>query len=61
MSLMSEYEWDDTAYWDWVVSTHGGEPEMVCTYQRENGKAPHCTHQCSGCVWCEERWPDDDE
>lgn len=30
----------------------------MCTYQRENGKAPCCTHDCDGCVWHEE---DEDE
>ncbi len=54
MSLMSEYEWDDTAYWDWAASQQDDEPAMICTYQMENGKAPCCTHECNGCMWYEE-------
>lgn len=23
----------------------------MCTYQKENGKTPCCTHDCDGCVW----------
>lgn len=30
----------------------------MCTYQRENAKAPCCTHDCDGCMWCEK---DEDE
>ena len=25
----------------------------ACTYQKENGKPPCCTHDCEGCVWYE--------
>lgn len=37
-----------------------GEPVMVCAYQRENGSTPHCTHDCSGCMWYEEADGDDE-
>lgn len=30
----------------------------MCTYQRENGKAPCCTYDCNGCMWYEK---DEDE
>ena len=33
----------------------------MCTYYKENGKVPCCTHQCEGCVWWEEPEDDDDE
>ena len=23
----------------------------MCTYYRENGKQPTCTHDCEGCTW----------
>ena len=23
----------------------------MCTYQKENGKEPCCTHDCEGCMW----------
>ena len=26
----------------------------MCTYEKTNGKAPCCTHQCDGCMWYEE-------
>ena len=25
----------------------------MCTYEKENGKQPCCTHECEGCVWHE--------
>ena len=31
-----------------------GSIAMVCTYQKENGKLPCCTHDCDGCIWHEE-------
>jgi hypothetical protein len=25
----------------------------MCTYQKENGRPPCCTHDCEGCMWHE--------
>ena len=33
----------------------------MCTYYKEYGKVPCCTHQCEGCVWFEEPEDDDNE
>jgi hypothetical protein len=26
----------------------------MCIYEKANGKAPCCTHDCNGCVWWQE-------
>lgn len=35
---------------------------MRCTYTNwHDGKPPCCTHDCEGCVWCDEDEAEEDE
>lgn len=38
--------------YDFSVRTdHCDSDRVKCTYEKENGKPPTCTHECKGCMW----------